>query len=688
MEWFNNSIAVTKEELTRDDDGEAVMTEFVYKHLIVRKKLTVLRPGKGLGCYALIDYETMPQRFKVRYEAKYGTPEELLHRNDDPAVTISDDARAFYAAQLRPDGEALTDEQVEQYTINASVLEHLQRKVNGMADARKRAGSRTAINFGPVFDSSEQLRKPLRHTLPKSSEALKKKLALFGRKGYASLITQKIMNKNSTKITEEGGRYLVALRRSKTPVYTLATILKAYNLRAKECGWEPLKSTATIKAYLSRPEIEPLWYSEVYGELAAKQRYDRKQRTLMPTSRDMLWYGDGTKLNLYYKGFDRNGKPALRTLMVYEVIDAFSEMLLGYCISKTENADMQRRAFRMAIETAGCKPVEIVTDNQGGQKNDEAKKFMNRLCSIRRFTAPFTPQAKSIEAVFGRFQSQVLNQDWAYTGSNVTAVRKDLKPKREFVEDNFDSVYTYEELCEAYAAYREEWNNMIHPRTKVSRRLMYQSSTNPQAVKLTEYDYLDLFWDETKKPSTYTSSGIEIQVGGQSYAYEVLDEAGMPDYAFNSRNIGQQFYVRYDRDDMTKVWLYRSTPSGMRRVRAASPYITIHRAIGEQTIDEQHFLRATIEANKEARIRRQQQGYEIEAEFGLAPEQNGLRTPKLRGISKTDQERIADRMLEQTSAAVPTTITEEDDFEENCEPIGVGQAEKQLSNQRTSLNLY
>ena len=41
------------------------------------------------------------------------------------------------------------------------------------------------------------------------------------------------------------------------------------------------------------------------GEMKAHQRYGRKHKTELPPRRDSLWYGDGTKLNLYYK--DENG---------------------------------------------------------------------------------------------------------------------------------------------------------------------------------------------------------------------------------------------------------------------------------------------------------------------------------------------------------------------------------------------
>ena len=111
---------MTKEDLTRDDDGPAVMSLSNYDNLIKRKHLNVLRPGKGLGCYALIDYETMPERFKERFEAKYGDPKAYLLRQQEPALVISERARTYYTEALRADGKHFTAEQIEQKTASTS----------------------------------------------------------------------------------------------------------------------------------------------------------------------------------------------------------------------------------------------------------------------------------------------------------------------------------------------------------------------------------------------------------------------------------------------------------------------------------------------------------------------------------------------------------------------------------------
>lgn len=678
MQRYGQTIAVTVEDLTRSDDGEAVMTYTTYEKLASRKRLKKIDSGGGLGRRVQIEYSSLPERFRKRFEAKYGDPEELL-RQDKPALVINAEARRFFAGLepgtfRLPNGETLPDDKVEEYTLNASVLDVLHEEVEKQRLGRNRLKQSTRIIWENILASAERLRADFHHTLPNNEARLKDKVRTYEREGFICLVSKKFCNTNRTKITPEGGRLLVALRRSRVPVYTLRQIFDEYNRRAERKGWKTLESMNSVTSYLERPDVAPKWWAAVYGELSARQKFDRKQQTILPGVRDALWYGDGTKLNLYYKGRDKDGGLVKKTAMVYEVIDAYSEMLLGYCIGDTENAELQRRAFRMAIETAGHKPFEIVTDNQGGQKTTDSLSFMSRICHITRKTAPHTPQAKSIESVFGRFQREVLHADWRFTGQNITATSRDSRPNSEFIGANVDNLYTFEEMCAAYADYRQRWNDLRHPESKMSRREMYLRSQNPEAPALSQYDYMEMFWSVTERPSEFTSSGITIQVAGQRYSYEVLDAEGHPDMEFRRSNTTRKFFVRYDPDDMTRVWLCtKPAVGGLRMVVPAVPYAVVHRAIQEQTPEEQAFLRETLEANKRERILRQMEGYELEVAHGVAPEQHGLHTPRLQGLTPRAQERLLDRYAD--AAFSDCTLQEE-----RCEPIAVGQVEKQLSN--------
>lgn len=404
MEYFGNIIAVTMHELTQSDDGEAVMSRSAYDHLVTRGRVNVLRPGKGLGSYALIEYHSLPERFRLRFEAKYGNPEKIMKQEDMP-LAVDSEAQKYYHEYLLPNGEHLPEDKQTEYTLNARVLNAL-REMRGTQKAMRRAcNNNTPVIWSNIFATAEELRQAYGHTLPKSEARLRDKLRQYTKEGYACLVSGKFCNANTLKITKAAGRQIVALRRCRVPVYTTKQLFEEFNRIAERRGWKRLASQSSLVQYLERPEIKPLWYDAVYGELAAKQLYARRNKTEMPTMRDSLWYGDGTKLNLFYKAVE-NGKTVVRSASVYEVIDAYSETLLGYAVSDTENFDAQFRAFRMAIETAGHKPYEIVTDNQGGQRSKIAQKFFANICRINRPTAPYNAPSKSIESVFGRFQSR------------------------------------------------------------------------------------------------------------------------------------------------------------------------------------------------------------------------------------------------------------------------------------------
>lgn len=142
------------EDLTRSDDGKAIMSMNNYRNLVRRKQVNILRPGKGLGSCALIEYSSLPERFRRRFESKYGDPEVLLSR-DKSALVINAEARRFFAGLepgtfRLPNGETLPDDKVEEYTLNASVLDALHEEVENNASAA--TASRTPhASFGRIF---------------------------------------------------------------------------------------------------------------------------------------------------------------------------------------------------------------------------------------------------------------------------------------------------------------------------------------------------------------------------------------------------------------------------------------------------------------------------------------------------------------------------------------------------------
>lgn len=650
MEYYNKMLCVTYAELT--GGASPVMKPCTLKLNVWRGNIMCARRGGGEGSMALYVWQSIPKKYRDMFVERYGEPESLMRKQQlCERVKMDAAAREWYEryTYAGTDGEAqhLPMRLIEEYTLNASVLNELVRLMGERRALRSSLNTGMAGAWEVVFASSEQLRETWGHTLPSSASRLKSKIKKYKQEGYGSLVSGKIGNANTLKITEAFGRQIIALKRSRVPVYTDRQLWEAANKIAEERGWKPIRSLSGLKKWLDSASVQPLWWDAVYGEQSSRQKFGRKHKTLLPTRRDSLWYGDGTRLNLYYR--DEQGK--VRTTQVYEVIDAATEVLLGYHISDTEDYEAQYHAYRMAIQKSGHKPYEIVHDNQGGHKKANSTGMLDKICEVHRTTQPYNGESKTIESVFGRFQSQVLHKDWRFTGQNVTSKKESSRPNVEFIEANKASLYTLDELKEAYAAARKEWNEGNHPMTGERRIDMYEKSENEGTQVVTAHDMVDIFWVFTDKPSTFTDQGIQITVKGQKRQYEVFSQPGVPDHEWRMRHTWDKFVVAYDPYDFGSVRLYTKLSDGsLRFERVAEPYIVIHRAIQDQTEGEAKFIRAEQAANAEDRVSRVSSGREIERAHGVLPEQHGLRSPSLKGASSDIERQIARRVAKYGAA--------------------------------------
>lgn len=649
MEYYNKVLCVTYAELT--GGVSPVMKASTLRQNVCRNNIVCARQGKGEGNYALYVWSSIPEKYRRRFVALQGDPEERMREAMmKESVKLDAAAREFYEAYTYADKDGkerhLTEKMIEEYTVNASVLGELQKMASRRRAIRHSLNAPMSSAWDLILDSSEKMRESYGHTLPGTISRLKTRLKAWKSEGYASVLSGKLGNSSALKVTPDFLKVIVALKRSRVPVLTDAQIFAKANEKAKERGWKPVRSLSGMKKLLNSPAVEPLWYDAVHGEQAARQRYGRKHKTELPTRRDTLWYGDGTKLNLYYR--DEQGK--VRTTQVYEVIDAMSEVFLGYCISDTEDYEAQYHAYRMAIQTSRHKPYEIVFDNQGGHKKLDTDGFISKICRVHRPTQPYNGESKTIESVFGRFQAQVLHKDWRFTGQNVTAKKASSRPNLEFIEANKDSLYTLEELKDAYAAARKEWNEGLHPATGERRIDMYEKSVNEETQEVTAHDMVDMFWVFAKRPATFTDQGLQVTIKGKKRQYEVFSTPGVPDHEWRRKHTYERFIVAYDPYDFASIRLYtKGTDGTLRFERTAEPYIVIHRALQDQRgTDDARFIRQEQEANLQDRIERTVAGRMIAAEHGMDAEQQGLRSPKLKGAG-ADVQRQIERRLERYS---------------------------------------
>lgn len=665
MKKLGDTILVTFQELTQVPEGsfESVMTVPCYKSLTNRTPGLVVRSGKGPGRHAEVDYRMLPAKYRERFNLIYGDPFEIMRQQEEKEkldLRVDPAARAWFEDYVLPDGTHLKETHIEKFALNAAVLVRLLSMEEGQRLERRKLGNSTPVNWDAIYDECDTLRDLYGHTLPASRPKLREKMREYRAQGYSCLVSGHLGNSNSTKITPEAGDYLVALKCCRVPVRTNAQIFAKFNEDAARMGFKPIKSEATVTAFLNRPEVAPRWKASVIGDTAARALYGRQHSTVLPTLRDSLWYMDGTKLNLFYKEYV-DGKYRMATLNVYEVIDASSEVFLG-CAFHTGNESFPviYEAVCAALEFSRHKPCELVSDSQGGTKRADAQAWLSKVAKCFRNTAPHRAPAKTIESVFGRLQAQYLHQNWNYTGGNITARGEAARINREMVLANVDALPTREEVKRQYLEAREAWNNALHPDQRSfegkSRLEVYMSSFNPSSIALDDAALHELYWIMKPKPSTFSAYGLIFQVEGKEYQYEPYNAAGEPDLEWRGRNTGREFYVAYDPHDMTSVKIYTYDPKyGYRFETMAGEYTRIHRALQDQTEEERSFIRRQDERDKVARIAGHMETDALLRRYGLAPDQQGLVDPGLSGLneSKKSYERLADKAAASLEEAAP-----------------------------------
>lgn len=685
MEMYGNVKCVTHSELV---DG-GVITQAQYINYTKRKQFIFHQRG-GNGRIALIDYNSLPALVRQKYDEIHPDAEIRL-KNQLMNNILRTDSKAidFYRRHTLADGSSLTDKKQAEYILNAQVLNEMVRvEAEARAMQGKLGHSRPKVAWELAEGTCEKLRQLYGHTLPKSSR-LREKLNDYKKYGYIVLVSQKNSNSSARKIGPREARLILRLRRSRVPVYTEAQIFEEFNRLAEESQWKrdktqalkPIKSPNTLRNYLYAPEVMPLWYAAVFGMQAWKGKYTSLLKTEMPTMRDSLWYSDGTKLNLYYK--NKDGK--MCTTSVYEVMDAYSEVFLGYDIAPNENFDSQYRAFRMAVEVAGVRPYEIVNDNQGGHRKAAAQGFFDKIAVLRKPTMPYNGNSKTIESAFGRFQSQILHKIWHFTGQNVTTVKKNSHPNMEFIEQNAYALPTLEEVKQIYKECREQWNNAPHPATGIARIEMYRMSENPETQPVTAMDLIQMFWLKKPETVTYTNKGLAFDLNKESYEYDVYGKNGLRNEAWALRNTGRKFRIFYDPMDMTRIELWEVLANNeLRYSTDATPKVSICRGTQERTEEQTSYMRRAIEQSKETMGLLQIATEEFDLDEKIAAELFGLSTPQPKNVSKEKMEQIR-KDYEKGRRKAPISLPEKLEQEEDEDGMELaystlGGQTKELSN--------
>lgn len=558
MEYYGKILCISYNDLTYDDrpvmvNGKAdysrsrtlkgvhpstlseeelapIMSIPNYKKLAAKEKINVVRSGRGLGGYVLVEIATMPLRFQERIKLKYGDMKEDVIRNWlGSHYHIDAKAREFYTRFRFDNGDALPPEHIQEYTVNASVIEAVMRAMEDATFMRK-AMKAGPVNWGELAGAISYYQAEFGHTLPVSSNRFKKRVNDFKANGYESLISRKFMNQNRRKVTYDIERLLLSIdAQPEQPFNT--TVWEQYNLFVQgelelydpETGevlnpadftdkdGNPLVlSPATVANYLNNPKNKAL-----RGKLHMSQ-WDFNNAYRPYHLRSIGEYSL-SKVSLDDRDLPRPMKDGNR-VKAYYAYDVVSGAVVGYAYNRYKTTelflDCMRNMFQTLDRNGMYIPAELEVEHHLVSDFADGLMQAGTVFPLIRWCNPGNSREKRAEHKNREKKYGVEKRTQVGIGRWYAKLEAN-RPKEEKVHDEKNNTYkvktySYEELVADDIRAIETFNAQPHPNQKrypgMSRWNVLCAHQNPNLApwdKAVLYRFIGQHTETTIRQNTY-----------------------------------------------------------------------------------------------------------------------------------------------------------------------------------------
>ena len=559
MEYYGKILCISYKDLTYDDrpvireDGKAdysksralrghhpsmlseeelapIMSVPNYKKLAARKEINVVRQGKGLGSYALIEIATMPLRFQERIKLKYGEMKEDILRNWFIGhYHIDAKAREFYTRFRFDNGDTLPPEHIQEYTVNASVIEAVLRAMDDATFMRK-AMKAGPVNWGELAGAISYYQAEFGHTLPVSSNRFKKRVNDFKSNGYESLISRKFMNQNRRKVTYDIERLLLSIdAQPEQPFNT--TVWEQYNMFVQgdlelydpETGevlnpadftdkdGNPLVlSPATVANYLNNPKNKALRAKLHMSQWDFNNAY-------RPYHLRSIGEFSLSKVSLDDRDLPRPMKDGNR-VKAYYAYDVVSGAVVGYAYNRYKTTelflDCMRNMFQTLDRNGMYIPAELEVEHHLVSDFADGLMQAGTVFPLIRWCNPGNSREKRAEHKNREKKYGVEKRTQVGIGRWYAKLEAN-RPKEEKVYDEKNNTYkvktySYEELVADDIRAIETFNAQPHPNQKrypgMSRWDVLCAHQNPNLApwdKAVLYRFIGQHTETTIRQNTY-----------------------------------------------------------------------------------------------------------------------------------------------------------------------------------------
>ena len=569
FEYYGNTLCVKGNWLSQI----GVVSSSYLQNLAAEGKIQRARSGRGLGNYALYIYESLPQRFRnvIEHDLDIDPYEQSTTIPFNRYLKFDENASAFFSNYELDDTRYLSEvnnKAVEEYSANVAVF-------NGILKLHKEVlSANSRINKGELWKKTtksihslpSEIKERYPFNLPTNPRALRAKFEScilekankrYPRTGLEGLIHDNYCNDHSRKRTDEINDWLLATYC--LPLnYSIYELWMLYENERCDRGW-PILSEGAISNYLNSPEIQRIWTIARDGEEEYIKKYghtlSKDKNRLFPNAH---WAIDGTKLDAVHYWDTKSKMAAVCKINV--VIDVYSEKILGYSFSLTENHIDHFIAVKMAVNEAGAKPYLFTYDAQSAHRSKRMQELYDKLIAKggTHYHHKVGRKSNPIEQVFNRLQQQVVMKRWFTDGQSIKSKQNRSKANMDFIMENKGALPTFEELQKHWDIMVQEFNTSPRSKKTKKSRIEFYNQPSNHHHKLSIQEQISMFWIDETKPKKYYAHGMPLTVAGEDYLFEVYDSNGEVDLNFRRKYVQQKLIVSYDPEYLDDyVALYR-----------------------------------------------------------------------------------------------------------------------------------
>ena len=508
MEYHNGVYCVSARELIEG----GIMTQGSYAKAAQRKRIEVVRPGKGSGNYALIAVDSLSTEQRIQVEAQFGGKAAHIAAWVRSNYTEDQEAMAFFNNPKKTGISNLSIAKRREYVVNASVLNTCIKLYDNAAARQRLMGNK--YDWTCMTGVIESLRVQFGHTLPTSVLRFRKKVSDYRKRGYESLLSGKFGNSNAQILTAGEERVLKGLAVQPNRPWN-TNVREMYEMFV--CGeldvWDPetgelldpekcarkkngepwVPSEATIAGFLNRPDIKAFvdcWLKpnvDYYHEVMPHVHRHRGQYSLSQITMDDV------DLPFRMKGNER--------VHAYYAYDSVSECVIAASYGRKKDEALVdecfREMFRLIKRRQWGMPAGVEVENHLMTRHKDGLLAEGVVFSRVRFCAPQNSQDKQAEPLNGAKKRKIIHKNHEEVGRFYGKGKWRTYQKK--VSDDTNALwedkryYTFEEMVANDRADNREWNNTLHPDQKtypgMTRWEVLISNINPN---LRPYDELTL----------------------------------------------------------------------------------------------------------------------------------------------------------------------------------------------------